>query len=185
MAGIQQGLIGSFASNVGDYESIATASGTGASGTISFTSIPSTYTHLQLRMFSRDDAAGTEGNYIVQFNNDTAANYNSHYLEGSGAAVAAGVNTTKTYIYAFPYPQNSVTASVYGGLILDILDYANTNKYKTSRALGGYDANGSGYVDFTSGLWMSTSAINRVDIKTMGAGNWTTASRFALYGIKG
>jgi predicted patatin/cPLA2 family phospholipase len=75
-------------------------------------------------------------------------------------------------------------ANIFGAGVIDILDYANTNKYKTVRALSGHDNNGSGYVNFESGLWMSTSAITSIKLFT--AGNvYAQYTQFALYGIKG
>jgi hypothetical protein len=68
--------------------------------------------------------------------------------------------------------------------IIDIHDYASTTKNKTVRIWTGDDRNGSGRTALSSGLWMNTSAINRVDITTA-SGNWTTASTIALYGMKG
>lgn len=161
------------------YESIATATGTGSSGTITFSSIPSTYKHLQVRTLA-NDASGNQ--LTMQFNSDTGSNYSYHRLQGTGATVAGagGANQTQiSFVGYAPY-----TTSTYGISIIDIIDYANTSKYKTSRTLMGYDINGGGLVLLGSGLWMNTAAINSISISTSGA-NFTTASRFALYGIKG
>jgi hypothetical protein len=65
------------------------------------------------------------------------------------------------------------------------LDYANTNKYKTTRSIGGNDNNGSGFVSLISGLWLSTSAISNIEIIPLNGTLWTQYSHFALYGIKG
>ena len=78
----------------------------------------------------------------------------------------------------------SNTSGIFSGGVIDILDYANTNKYKTSRGLSGYDANGSGLLYLASGLWMNTAAITSIEI-TDALGNFATNSTFALYGIKG
>ena len=167
----------------GDYESIATATGTGSSGTITFSSIPSTYQHLQLRIIGRG-STGATGIYY-QFNGDTAANYAQHYLYGDGASVSAGAFTsTATPILSYLAP-STASANVYSANVVDILDYANTNKNKTIRALCAYDNNGSGFVQFTSGLWQSTSAINSITLVNSPSGNYSTLTQFALYGIKG
>jgi hypothetical protein len=160
----------------GAYESIATANGTGSSGTISFTSIPSTYQHLQIRFLAFTSAAM---NINVRFNSDNAANYAYHQLVGDGAsASAAGVASSSVMFGGY------ATGSQYGVGVIDLLDYANTNKNKTMRSLHGSDANGSGLVLLRSGLWQNTNAINRIDL-IAGSGNFTTASSFALYGIEG
>ena len=161
----------------GAYDSIATAYGTGSSGTITFTSIPQTYTHLQLRVYGGVATTATSSSNL-QFNNDsTAANYATHFLYGNGASALAGGGTSTPYgIYV-----NGISTAP-SATIIDILDYTNTNKNKVSRSLNGYDANGSGNVNLLSGLWLSTAAITRLDI--VYGQNWGTYSSFALYGVK-
>ena len=80
---------------------------------------------------------------------------------------------------------NNSSASTFGTFIVDILDYKDTNKYKTIRGLAGTDNNGSGSVYFSSGLWMSTSAITRIDLAPNAGTLFNQNSSFALYGIKG
>jgi hypothetical protein len=80
--------------------------------------------------------------------------------------------------------QGGATASVFGAGVIDILDYANTSKYKTIRTLSGWDKNGGGNVGLSSGLWLSTSAISSIVIGSQ-TGNLVTNTQFALYGIKG
>jgi hypothetical protein len=70
------------------------------------------------------------------------------------------------------------------GTVLDILDYANTNKFKTVRSLTGVDANGSGFVALMSGLYRSTTAITSIKLFSTYGSNWTSTSTFALYGVK-
>lgn len=167
---------------IGAYDSIATASGTGSSGTITFSSIPSTYTHLQIRGISRNSYPSSQTN--VRFNSDTGSNYSNHMFYGEGNAAYAAQNASQTFFRFYGLSYSSLTAGIMSGHIIDILDYANTNKYKTARTLGGFDANGSGEQGLFSGLWMSTTAVTSIDLIAT-SGNWTTDTRFALYGIKG
>jgi len=76
------------------------------------------------------------------------------------------------------------TASVFAAYVIDILDYANTNKYKTSRNLAGYDNNSGGRVSLNSGNWRNTNAITSITL-TCRSDNFQQYSQFALYGIKG
>jgi hypothetical protein len=162
----------------GDFESIATTTLTTAAATITFSSIPQTYSHLQLRYIARNDTS----TYFVRirFNGSTTTtDYVYHVLNGSGSAVTVGHENDGMYA-----PRQSTTANIFGAGVVDILDYTNTNKYKTIRGLGGYDANGSGDVDFLSGFYKAnTSAITSIEI-TVVAGNYTQYSQFALYGIR-
>ena len=162
---------------VGDFESIATVTvGSGGATSISFTSIPSTYKHLQLRAFI--DSNSSDGYMSLRFNGDTtSSNYRYHYLQGNGSSASAGTGANNAYFPSTAGPDG-------GGAIMDILDYQNTNKYKTIRILNGWDSNGSGIISFTSNLWMSTNAINEITLTNTGM-NPQQYSHFALYGVKG
>ena len=167
------------------YESIATVTvGAGGSSTISFTSIPQTFTHLQLRTIAKQTTAVSIITTNLSFNSDTTnTNYARHELYGNGSTTAAGGVATSTNLAKAVYYAGS--GSEFGGAVVDILDYTNTNKYKTIRALGGVDNNGSGFATFTSALWLSTSAITRIDITFNNTATAAQYSHFALYGIKG
>lgn len=163
---------------VNSFESIATANGTGSSAVITFSSIPSTYKHLQIR-YSVLPSVSTGNFSTLRFNGDTTtSNYRYHYLLGSGS----GSGNAGTAQNAYSGTYDSSTAPGVG--VLDILDYADTNKYTTTRELAGNDNNGSGQIYLFSNLWMNTNAVNSVTF-TLYSGNFTTSTKFALYGIKG
>jgi hypothetical protein len=169
-----------------EYESIATTTVSGTStDSISFTSIPSTFTHLQLRITQQTSAYDVWN--IIEFNNDTTqTNYWSHRIFGTGGGgvveTQAGNNN---YVFYQAVSGHSTTSMT--GQVIDVLDYTNTNKNKVVRHLSGLDNNGSGFLWFGSVGWNSTAAINRLDFKlNSGSGKTYTAdSTFALYGIKG
>jgi hypothetical protein len=74
--------------------------------------------------------------------------------------------------------------SIFAGTIIDVLDYANTNKYKTLRGLTGYNSNAStDSIDFASGNWRNTAAITSITISPI-SGSWAQYSQISLYGIK-
>jgi hypothetical protein len=177
----------------GAYDSIAsTTVGAGGTGSISFTSIPSTYTHLQLRINARSTSTSANGIVMgIRFNGDTGSNYSLHYLsayQGAAQAVEAGAIANASQMYAAVFAADGNAASIFSGAVVDILDYKNTNKNKTIRSITGYDINGStsGYSSSTlySGSWRSTSAVTSIDF-TIVAGNYAQYTSFALYGIKG
>jgi len=164
------------------YESIATVTLGSGGGSVSFTSIPQTYTHLQLRCSVGLNAVA---DYVMRFNNDSAGNYRQHNLYGDGSVASAyNYGNGETFIsFAFPF-QGLNSSTSFAGNVTDILDYTNTNKNKVSRSLLGIDRNGSGQVALESGLWINTSAINRIDILPSSS-SFLQYSSFALYGIKG
>jgi hypothetical protein len=155
--------------------------------TVTFSSIPSTYRHLQLRMTLKDSNAGsTMDRAYYTYNGDTGANYAWHYLSGNGSGVNAG--WSNTYDNSIRGVASTLfTASAYSAHVMDILDYAQTTKYKTTRLLGG--ASNSTYsayeVALNSGLWMNTAAITSVTIGAQSGQNFLAGCRLSLYGIKG
>ena len=168
-----------------DFDSIATVNvGAGGSSSIVFSSIPSTYRHLQIRMLAR--SSSTSNGYTLQMNSDTGSNYTRHYLygTGSGSALAAGLANTTSIILSDSAVSTS-TSGVFGAAVCDILDYTSTTKNKTVRTLGGFDNNGNGAVFFNSGLYFATPAAVSTLTITPDAGSFVQYSQFALYGIKG
>ena len=181
-------LVGIIASSGGaaaggaSYESIASATGTGSSSTISFSSIPSTYTSLQIR-----GIALSPTDYIqLRVNGDSGTNYTRHQLVATGSSVAAG-GTTATDSYRFANlgsggEQNTTYPNVF---VVDLHDYTSTTRYKTFRGFSGNDTNSLGTVNLTSSLWLNTNAISSITISNINANNFTTNTQIALYGIKG
>lgn len=168
---------------LGSFDSIATTTLTTATASITFSSIPSTYTHLQIRGIAR--SVGANVNITVQLNSDTGSNYTYHNIIGNGAAVTANGGASSSVLYLGFTPETASTASCFSGTVIDILDYTNTNKYTTLRSITGSDLNGSGSVRFMSGAWLSTSAVTSVVLTISGSDSFQQYSSFALYGIKG
>ena len=156
----------------------------GGAASVTFSSIPSTYSHLQIRYTAH--ALGNAADYTsvkMLVNNDTGANYAYHRLYGNGASASADASTSQSQALATWVP-DELNPSNYGVCIIDILDYANTNKYKTIKMLGGFDKNGAGLVAMFSGLWQSTSAITRLDFAPNNGQNFAQYTSIALYGVK-
>ena len=169
------------------FESIATVTvGSGGSANVQFSSIPGTYTHLQVRIIGQDNGAGTSARGLnVRFNSDSASSYAYHDVYGDGSSALVNATSSATVIFCGYFAEGGST-NTFGTSVIDILDYANTNKYKTLRSLTGYDANGSGRVALQSGLWQSTAAVTSLSFDLRGdlSGTFAQYSHFALYGIK-
>jgi hypothetical protein len=176
---------------VGSYDSLATVTvPSGGAASISFAGIPSGYKHLQLRMISRNTAAGVAGtldNWLT-FNSDSGSNYASHGLQGNGTAATAFGAATQTRVrMSNQSPGASSTANTFGAAVIDILDYTSTNKNKTVRVLYGANDNTTNteYRAFLlSGLYFATpAAITTITIVPETA-NFAEYSSFALYGVR-
>jgi hypothetical protein len=156
------------------YESIATVIvGSGGQSSVAFTSIPSTYKHLQIRGIG---IGSTTDDIVMKINTNTGVK--THWLLGDGSSASGTVNnTTANGAYI---SNNGIVTTYPTPFVLDLLDYTNTNKYKTLRNLAGRDANGSGRVWLSSSLFDTTDAITSITL-TSSFGQY---SHFALYGIK-
>lgn len=179
------------------FESISTVNvESGGTSSVIFSSIPSTYKHLQLRYIVQTNRStyGVDSlNMRVGVSSsDTGNNYSRHYLLGNGSTPeAAGSGTVNSWQLINGSATTTAGTYIFGAGVIDILDYQNTNKYKTLRALGGVEHNGSvggyqtGNINFTSGSWQSTSAIGYIEITSSTSNTIQQYSQFALYGIKG
>ena len=171
-------LVGNAGFFPNSYESIQTINVTTPVTSVTFTSIPSTYTHLQIRMTTKDNTG--LASQSIRINSDSGANYAWHRTVGTGSGTAAstGLSSQNQAIIG-------ISDAQFGNTIMDILDYKNTNKYKTIKSLSGFDNNGSGWIGQWSGLWINTAAITDIQIMTgLLSQAWTQYSTFALYGIK-
>lgn len=163
---------------------IGTVTLTSSTNTITFTSIPSTYTHLQLRGIFRTDYGTGAGGYLRLNNDQTSSIYRAHVLYANGSAVeSVDAGALSTGMYWGSDTGVSSGANSYGYNVADFVDYKNTNKFKTVRILSGKEDNSSGVVQLTSGLYKSTTAISRIDLIIGGAANWVAGTTVSLYGI--
>lgn len=168
----------------GSFESIATVTATGSESTLSFTSIPSTYTSLQIRGISRVD---TSQAVIMRFNSDSGANYARHELYGDGTTAAASGNSGSSFINVARPAISTSAANVFGAMICNIHDYASTTRNKTVRSFFGVNNNDTStdyWVGLRSGVWLNTNAVTTISLEKL-SGVFSSGSTFALYGIKG
>jgi hypothetical protein len=177
-------LTGGVVAATTDYESIATTTLTGNQTTITFSSIPSTYTHLQLRILARSNKAGQAYDYLrLRINGASGSSYSRHALLGNGSAASANVTANDTLIGMGEIPAATASSNIFGGSVIDLLDYKDTNKNRTVRGLIGEDKNGSGTIYLASGAYYSTTAVSSLSLFCGDGGDFTQYSTFALYGI--
>jgi hypothetical protein len=173
---------------VGSYDSLATVTvPSGGVASITFAGIPTGYKHLQIRGIAKSDETGGSADSLrLRFNSDTGANYSRHRLYGYNSVIYASGAGSTTYMQTFDYPySDSGGTNTFGAGVLDILDYANTSKYKTIRNLAGVETNAAvnSALSLFSGSWRNTDAITTITLTT-GSGNFVQYSQFALYGIR-
>ena len=155
------------------YSQIATQTLGSSAASVTFSSIPQTYTNLVL-IISGTNSAGGE-NLLMQFNGDTGSNYSRTQLAGNGTSAVSfrASNVTEARV-----GQVQTTPST---CINNIINYSNTTTFKSLISRD----NGSALTQVTVNLWRSTSAINSILIYQSSSANFLAGSTFSLYGIKG
>ena len=173
----------------GAYDSLATVTLSASTASITFAGIPTGYKHLQIRAIMRDQRT-TYGNsgQSFRFNSDTGSNYSWHGLQGDGSSATARNGANQDQMYGNSAAGGGAPTNDFGAMVVDILDYADTNKYKTVRMLSGVDLNGTvagygGIVELMSGSWRNTAAITSVTVLPSNP-NFVEYSSFALYGVR-
>jgi hypothetical protein len=184
------GITGSGGASLSSYESIATVTAAGGETSLTFSSIPNTFKHLQIRGVGRNNTANTTADGIrIRMNASSATDYTYHNLIGNGSAVSAtgsATGGTSGMFFESSVAGGGQTASCFGVIIFDLLDYASTTKYKTARVLSGVDTNAgttSNSLAVQSSLWIQTTAVSSIVLIST-SGQWAAGSTFALYGIK-
>lgn len=174
------------------FESIATSEvGSGGASSVTFSSIPSTYKHLQIR--GSFIPATNDYSAVLRVNGDSSSSsYIAHSLGGTYSDNSTAYSPSSIRVL---YTQDATNSLTPASCIIDILDYQSTNKKKTFRIVAGIDSNTNAYgsrVVLASGLWNSTSTISSITLYAAVGGYGTDLtstfrqySHFALYGIKG
>jgi hypothetical protein len=174
----------------GSYEWIASATGTGSNQVLNFSSIPSTYKHLQIRANLTTSGLGGSSQYggWITFNGDTTSSYGDHSMYGTGSNPMVAYNVVpRANMGLITYSTNNGITSTN---ILDILEYSNTNKAKTVKSLQTSDmySFGGGIVNYGTGMWNNTTTVSSISLflnAGFGAHYFTTNATAHLYGIKG
>lgn len=167
-----------------NYEPIATTTLSSSAASITFSSIPATYTDLRIVSFAQTDVFDGVVTFNANFNSDTGSNYSFTRLSGDGstATSARGANGTSLLNIGFSW-STSTSSSIFAGSIIDIFSYAGSvNKTTLSRLFG--DGNGSGQTRVVVGLWRNSAAINSIVFVPSGPDNFKTGTTFTIYGIK-
>ena len=166
-------------------EAIATQYLEADAASVTFSSIPATYEHLQVRASDRAAGVSTGQAFYIEFNGLAGTSYSSFIWRGHTTTYNPDPLTSQPYIKIYDGTLGSSTdASEYATIIMDVLDYTNTNKNTSVLLFGGQSiSNTNRRVFWGSGLWDDTAAITQIKF-TPSNGNMRRGSEFTLYGIK-
>jgi hypothetical protein len=186
---IPLGILSSAGGGFGTYELIQTQILTSNAATVTLDSLgtyATTYKHLQIRATVRDSFTGSDTARLgMKFNGDSSSNYAFHGLFARGASLIGYGNANESIIrIAQDTPTATfVTANVFSGIVIDILDPFSSTKFKTVRSLSGFSANAN-LIGLASGLWRNTAATDSITLSSLGGTSLLSGSRFSLYGIR-
>lgn len=168
------------AAKTGTYSLINSTTLGSAQSSVTFSSIPATFTDLIL--VSSAVAVSGGPSLRIRFNGDSGSNYSQTVLQGNGSAASSGRETSITSAYAGYAALNQTAGST--NSILHIMDYSNTTTYKT---LLERSNNAADRTEASVNLWRSTSAITSIELaagSTFPSTNLSSGSTFKLYGIE-
>lgn len=157
------------------YEPIATQTLGSSSSSVTFSSIPATYTDLIL-IFNGTGTSGSANDMGLRLNGDTGTNYSNTLIYGTGSVAGSGRHTGLTFLRGWYLSSTAQT-----NCIFNVMNYSNTTTFKT---VIGRSNISNAEVDAAVGLYRSTSAISSLSLTPQGGAQFTTGSVFTLYGIK-
>jgi hypothetical protein len=157
------------------YEKIDKATTSGSQPSVTFSSIPSTYTDLRLVV---NGGATSYGGFRLRLNGDTASNYSGTYILGTGSGSGSSGRDTSLSYGSAGYPLTTTLDSMH---TIDFLNYANTTTYKT------WLVRSSDAASITLAqvqLWRATPAAINSILLYPAAGTFVNGTTLTLYGIK-
>lgn len=162
------------------YTPISTTTLSSASPSITFSSIPGTYTDLKIVFSGRGTAADSLELPTMRFNGDTGSNYSRTVMYGDGTTAYSARSSNKTSIELEYVSGGNAASGTFGLIIVDLLSYASTSVYKTSLVRTN---EASATVRAQVNLWRVADAITSISIAPSFAANWAVGTSATLYGI--
>jgi hypothetical protein len=164
------------------YTLIASNTLSSSAASVTFSSIPGTYTDLVLKVSARDSADTPVSALSIRFNSDTATNYSLTRLDGDGSAASSGRTSNSTAIGQALIEPSTYTANTFGSFELYIPSYT-ASQNKPSGFFGVSETNATAAeIRAAAFLWRNTAAISTIAMTA--PNNFVSGSSFFLYGIK-
>lgn len=154
---------------------------------VTFDSIPQTYTDLVLRFSIRDGYVGGGNPNAFQtsfwtFNGSTSG-YSRRSLFGNGSSAVSQNGSSQTSLYQQWNTSDGATANTFSNGEIYIPNYAASIVHPVSNFTAQENNDASAYIVASAHLWNTASAITQI-VVTNGAGQLVAGSSFYLYGIK-
>jgi hypothetical protein len=162
------------------YTLISSNTLSSSAASVTFSSIPGTYTDLVLKISGKVASGGASENILLEYNGSAGTDYSATYLQGTGSATFSGRNSSTSSIRLY----NAISSLEWNNAEIYIPSYlASQNKPVSAFTVTEQNLATDCYIVADAGLWRSTNAITSIKISSAGA-NFVSGSSFYLYGIK-
>lgn len=158
--------------------------GSGGASSIDFTSIPSTYTDLVVKLSTRSDRASQYISDLTVRFNGSSSGYSYRGLYGTGSSASSYSGSSAAQGYAGVTDAAAATSNTFGNAEIYIPNYAGSNQKSFSADAVQEDNQSAARIDLNADLWTGTAAINQVTIYPHAGTNFVQYSTAVLYGIK-
>lgn len=155
--------------------------GAGGATSIDFTTIPSTYTDLVIKLSARYDQSSDNAAYI-RFNSDSGSNYSYRYIFGSGSTASSAAASSQIFSNMGISVASSYTASTFSNSEIYIPNYAGSTQKSMSGDNVQENNATTAFSTLTAGLWTGTAAITSIRLLPA-SGNFVQHSTAYLYGV--
>jgi hypothetical protein len=160
----------------------STTVGSGGASSVTFSSIPATYTDLVVKVSARDIATGISWDNLRLAFNSISSGYSAKLLYGTSSTAASLSDTAGTYFNSMYIDSADQTVNTFGNLEIFIPNYTSSN-YKSVSWDGVIETNSAAALVYLgAGLLSNTAAISSMTFTPV-TGNFVQYSTFSLYGI--
>jgi len=154
-----------------------------ATSSVTFSSIPSTYTDLVIRASIRDNVDSNQGAVAMTFNSNTSG-YGAKDIYGDGSTVATFSLSSIAYGWAGTITDANLTANSFSSHEIYIPSYAlSQNKNYSVYSVVETNSTTAKFLVSGGGIWSNTTAITSITLAINTNPNFASGSSFYLYGI--
>lgn len=161
---------------------------TGNQSSVNFTGLiakyASEYQHLQLRSAVRSNRGSTVDSVGLRFNG-ASSGYAFHVLRGLNTTRTSYNSLSESSLQDNTICGNNGAANNFGAAVTDILDPFSSDKMTTTRCLDGWMDPGENIIAFHSGVYLTTTPVDSINLVSRAGASFVAGSRFSIYGVRG
>ena len=168
-------------------EAIATTYLEADAASVTFSGIPATYEHLEIRLLARTNRTYYIDPINIAINTDSSSsNFTVAVMQANGTSKSAYSSPTSlfmTYVVGNFITGGVIEGEDYGPMTMTFFDYANTSKNTTLQYMSG-TPNTTQHIYLGAVTWDNTAAVNSIAFTPNNGTAFMRGTEFTLYGIK-